>query len=51
MAYHRYKYKPGGYYRNRNRYGRYSTSNGCLTLALLVFGIVSVIGYMLVSII
>lgn len=30
MGYHKYKYKPGGYYRRRSRRGRYYTTQGCL---------------------
>ncbi len=34
MAYHKYKNKSGGYYRHRNRGGKYSTTPGCLVSLL-----------------
>ena len=37
MRYHRYKYKSGGYYRGRSRYGKYYTKQGCY-IATCVYG-------------
>lgn len=37
MGYHRYKHKPGGYYRGRSRSGRYYTRQGCY-IATCVYG-------------
>ena len=53
MRYHKYKNKPGGYYRKRNRWGGYSTipgdifvppSGGCLGCLLPCLSIVVVVG-------
>lgn len=37
MRYHRYKKKPGGYWRGRSRTGRYYTKQGCY-IATCVYG-------------
>jgi len=33
--YHRYKHKPGGYWRGGSRWGRYYTKKGCAPLLLV----------------
>ena len=47
MGYHKYKNKPGGYYRGRSRRGRYYTSQGCLipiiNVMLIIFLIILII--------
>ncbi len=49
MRYHKYKNKPGGYYRGRSRSGRYYTrSSGCLLPILVAsIGMISLIMFLL----
>ena len=57
MRYHKYKHKPGGYYRKRNRLGGFSTipgryfvpvSGGCLGCMLPCVSVIVVIGIILI---